>query len=37
MSAGETLYLIGAVCAFALFAAVLAWVDVSTKDVRDGR
>lgn len=35
MSSAETMYLAGAIVAFVLFAAVVAWVDQSTRDVRE--
>ena len=37
MSNFEQTYLIGVIAAFAFFAVVLAWGDLSTKSVRDSR
>ena len=37
MSSFDQVYLVGVVAAFAVFAVVLAWGDISTKDVRDSR
>ena len=37
MSSFDQVSLVGVVAAFAVFAVVLAWGDISTKDVRDSR
>ena len=37
MTSFDQIYLIGVIAAFAIFAVVLAWGDISTKSLRDGR
>ena len=37
MTTIEVLFLAGSIAAMVLFAAVVAWTDVSTRDVRDGK
>ncbi len=37
MTTIETLFLAGSIAAMLLFAVVVAWTDVSTRDVREGK